>query len=753
MKILPKQKPNNFEIGIAYQSMNRVKFLEFLLSIREFARMKNLVSLIKQMIAEIRNSNKYAFWSHAKAILPHKGGVARDAYDYTKTDKYASSEQVLFKMIGYDKAYNDPEITSEYVKVRDILTKKTQTQIKALEKKVTSFSKDDPDYDRKVASLKKQIRKTKEKEADILRNISLSGAFLNGLTKNIEFVYNGKSMVLIDKDMFSSYQEFTKQYAQVNGKLNDRVLYFGGEYALVESGTELFIAFEEHEVLRKEPEHEKKSPDKEKNTKQEKETEKSRDAKPDKERDAEKKKPNRKSAKDETKQKDDGFQKVANKTQEKMIQNEIATKVSIDPELANGSSCRIKVLNKIVRATDQNFIYIQIPDSKMHGLPFKKDGVDLKDSVLRIPSTYATEVKNGYFVELPMREEFKILSKDGKDRLSDGQAVFVKGSEIVRAFSIAEVKLERKPLDLNDGDLVIDGVPHKVDAGNGFIFARTDTEAKILSGPQEGEVLIPESVELDGEVYPITSIETNAFANTKITSVKIPESVKHIGSSAFVNCRELSEVSLGEGVESIGSSAFRDCSKLEKLTVPKTTKEIGINPMEGCDSLQMEVDKENGSFQMKDGMLIKDGRELVSFLPGQAKPQIEIPEGIEKVGASSFKDVRNVKEVVLPETCKVIEPQAFERCGIETLRSKSPDSLTVSSRAFESSCLKEMNVASLQIEGDREAFKGTSFLSGAAKPNSSFFKSREMEERLSKQEKQKCKQQNRSIDTHFGFDR
>ena len=104
----------------------------------------------------------------------------------------------------------------------------------------------------------------------------------------------------------------------------------------------------------------------------------------------------------------------------------------------------------------------------------------------------------------------------------------------------------------------------------------------------ETEVVIPETVNVDGDEIPVRTIGNSAFIeNDKITCVSIPDTVTAIGNSAFYDCDSLTSISITENSQlvSIGSSAFYGCDSLASIIIPDTVTTIGSSAFGSCDSL------------------------------------------------------------------------------------------------------------------------------------------------------------------------
>lgn len=123
----------------------------------------------------------------------------------------------------------------------------------------------------------------------------------------------------------------------------------------------------------------------------------------------------------------------------------------------------------------------------------------------------------------------------------------------------------------------------------------------------KGVVLIPETVNYNGDNYTVAAIATEAFAHSGVTEVQIPNTVTTIGESAFAYAENLKSITLPlhlkavsktmlagtaieniaipEGVTTIGYGAFQSCLQLRTVMLPSTLTLIDAYGFNNCQSL------------------------------------------------------------------------------------------------------------------------------------------------------------------------
>lgn len=86
-----------------------------------------------------------------------------------------------------------------------------------------------------------------------------------------------------------------------------------------------------------------------------------------------------------------------------------------------------------------------------------------------------------------------------------------------------------------------------------------------------GNVVIGETVYYSGACYTVIGIGEQAFKNSFISSLKLPETLTYIKKEAFSTCFSLSELSIPASVTEIGASCFWVCPDLKKVYSYATT--------------------------------------------------------------------------------------------------------------------------------------------------------------------------------------
>lgn len=164
-----------------------------------------------------------------------------------------------------------------------------------------------------------------------------------------------------------------------------------------------------------------------------------------------------------------------------------------------------------------------------------------------------------------------------------------------------------------------------------------------------GDVIIPEGTE---EIMP------NAFFQSEIESVKLPDSMKKIGAYAFCECKNLRFIDFGNGIKEIG--------KVQ-------TGSNGEHVFSECPNLKHVV----------------------------------FSDQIEAIGLNAF-DSSGVKSIVLPKNIKCIAFRAFAGCSIENLYIPSADVFIGVDAFCDTNDITVANADYLPV-GLMEAVRGTIF--------------------------------------------
>ncbi len=184
------------------------------------------------------------------------------------------------------------------------------------------------------------------------------------------------------------------------------------------------------------------------------------------------------------------------------------------------------------------------------------------------------------------------------------------------------------------------------------------------------------------------------YACYNLKTADLPDSVERIERMAFDNCTSLKEIVLPDTVEYIGQYAFYGCTSVPSITIPENVSQIGYAAFGSCYALEsVEFNAADCAINSKDifygcnkissvkigsnvtkipALFMKGKENLASVeIPSSVKEIgesafrgtsltiVNLPNGVETIGADAFGDIATATEITIPETVQIIKPHAF----------------------------------------------------------------------------------------------
>lgn len=167
----------------------------------------------------------------------------------------------------------------------------------------------------------------------------------------------------------------------------------------------------------------------------------------------------------------------------------------------------------------------------------------------------------------------------------------------------------------------------------GVIFENTVLE-KISDGAFWGcsalsSIALPDSV---------TEIERNAFFETGLRNIQLPEKLTLIGGGAFCNCKNLKQVQLPPQLKELGEGAFFNCENLAQIQLPSQLNKLGTDAFRDCTSLD-KIDIPAGLKQIESATFCNTGLTSVT-----------LHEGLTKIEDWAFHDYLKLKKIRIPKS-------------------------------------------------------------------------------------------------------
>lgn len=171
----------------------------------------------------------------------------------------------------------------------------------------------------------------------------------------------------------------------------------------------------------------------------------------------------------------------------------------------------------------------------------------------------------------------------------------------------------------------------------------------------------------------LLEIGDKTFSGFKVLGeVKLPSSLKRIGSEAFKDCPKF-WCTLPESLISIGNNAFFSCSTLSQVILPKNLRWIGYEAFTNSavstlyiNSDNLELKNFNGSYASTSSLFgyIFDG-----YVTHQSLKKVIIHPGVKKLGDNLFRYISSLRTVEFEEAENSMLAYIGENCfsGTSTL--------------------------------------------------------------------------------------
>ncbi|MDE7182036.1 MAG: leucine-rich repeat domain-containing protein [Clostridia bacterium] len=207
-----------------------------------------------------------------------------------------------------------------------------------------------------------------------------------------------------------------------------------------------------------------------------------------------------------------------------------------------------------------------------------------------------------------------------------------------------------------------------------------DADGNVYEGDGE-KVTVPSEVK--GKA--VTSLKNNAFNNSPIKSVVLPDGIKAIPDNTFMGCSLLTEITIPDTVTEIGERAFIDCSELAEIEIPSGVTSLGKSTFYKCESLT-EI------------TLPVTCKSVGSICFYETSLQSFTAQGLETVGERAFCDCTALEVLDAPKL-KNVDYRAFSGCTSLTEVDTS-ELVYVGESAFYNTGITELYLPNIETLGE-----------------------------------------------------
>ncbi|MGI8256616.1 leucine-rich repeat protein [Blautia difficilis] len=229
-------------------------------------------------------------------------------------------------------------------------------------------------------------------------------------------------------------------------------------------------------------------------------------------------------------------------------------------------------------------------------------------------------------------------------------------------------------------------------------------------------LIIPEGVTELGE--------NSCRACLNLKSISLPSTLKKITCFSIDDNLPVESIELAEGIEIIGRESFWNMNKLKTIIIPDSVTKIEESAFDGCTSLEKIVLPSKLTSlgyrvftNCNAEITFPASLKYIPELGSDAVRKVTIPEGVETIGYQAFCSCSNLTEITLPSTIKNIESEAFDGTGITSFN--YPQNIKyIPDSAFASTNLEEFSVPESVTEINDYAFGNCTKLTKISIPKS-----------------------------------
>ncbi len=187
-------------------------------------------------------------------------------------------------------------------------------------------------------------------------------------------------------------------------------------------------------------------------------------------------------------------------------------------------------------------------------------------------------------------------------------------------------------------DISVDASNEMFESVDGVLYSKDMTKILAVPGGRTDHFEIPSSVE---------TIGSEALLGCMMSSITIPNSVKHIEPAAFYDCSQVAQISIPSSVETIAEGAFGNMTGLERISVDAANK----NYIAGNDALFTADKKSIIAYAIGKSVAydMPAGVENIgdyTFFNSQL-PYMKIPDSVKRIGALAIKDMDYCKSLYI----------------------------------------------------------------------------------------------------------